>query len=93
MSAVQHLSRFGDCLHYRRQSLKSEIFRYPLPETVSVFGNVKNSLTNNSKNSMGHVLMLVGFIDTLICKKFLGFKLSTYQKGLMRWQNCYGFLT
>ena len=39
-----------------------------------------------SKNSMEHVLMLVGtFIDTLIRKKLLGFKLSTDQKGLMRW--------
>ena len=34
---------------------------------------------------MKHVLMLViTFIDTLICKKFRGFKLSTDQKGPMR---------
>ena len=33
---------------------------------------------------MEHVLIHVGFIDTLIRKKLLGFKLSTDQKGLMR---------
>ena len=34
---------------------------------------------------MGHVLIPADFTDMLISKKLHGFKLSTDQKGLMRW--------
>ena len=36
------------------------------------------------KYSMGYALMLAGFIDMLIRKHLLGFKLSTDQKGFIR---------
>ena len=53
----------------------------------------ENTKYSHFKKFNGACLNVVGtFIGTLICKKVLGFKWSTDLKGLMRWQNCYGFL-